>query len=816
MPSVFNQQPKLRLSMIALACQMACFAVSANAQTANQQNDADAGQTREVVITGKRTGMGLMVQEDAPKARSTITAAELEKQRPTGNAYQALELLPSVNSFNYDATGLFGGGLTMRGFNSDQIGATINGVPVNDSGSFAVYPQEYVDQENTCSEFVTQGSTDVDSPQVGASGGNFGITTCNPEDKRRVRLMQTVGQLNMWKTFVRYDTGKFGADGRSKAFVSISRAVADKWKGEGEAARNHVDAGYNYDWDRFNFIHATVLFNEAKNNNFQSYKQSEIAQYGYDYDYASTFVGHATPRPGRQDIDPAFNTASPAYYKLANNPFRNAIASAIAKFRLSENLDLKVVPYFWYGYGNGGVQQKTLWESNVGLDSAGKTHDSGFLSSANGQVLNGRVDLNGDGDTLDQVIVANASTTKTQRPGLTTSLTYTVGNHTILGGFWWERAKHRQTGSAVPVDNFGNMSDIYLRDPQILRQDGTSYQSRNWSTVSTGYQAFIQDTISLMDDKLQINLGLRTPHIKRDFTNYINEGAPVNYHIDRTYSDVLPQIGVRYRVTNDDQLYASLAKNMKAPGNFVYATTNGNVTWNKTTNAVTITSDVKPEVSYSFDAGYRHQTSKWIGTVDFFGTDFRDRMATAYDPIALVSSTTNVGKVKNYGFELEAGNTPIYGWSAYASFGYIKSEIKEDMLAGKNQLLPTAGNVFPLTPKQKLGLSLQYENGGFWGRVSAKSTSSQQATLLNDEQVGGYTVFNFDGGYKFGDWGNMKNAKLTFNVSNLTSKEYLNPSSQSVVNAKAVTTAGGVVSAKNVFYYVGAPRFASATLSMDF
>ena len=810
MPSVFNQQPKLRLSMIALACQMACFAVSANAQTANQQNDADAGQTREVVITGKRTGMGLMVQEDAPKARSTITAAELEKQRPTGNAYQALELMPSVNSYNYDATGLFGGGLTLRGFNSDQIGATINGVPVNDSGSFAVYPQEYVDQENTCSEFVTQGSTDVDSPQVGASGGNFGITTCNPEDKQRVRLMQTFGQLNMYKTFVRYDTGKFGADGRSKAFVSISRARSDKWKGEGEAARNHVDAGYNYDWDRFNYVHATILFNEAKNNNFQSYSRADVAKYGYDWDYAPTFVGHNSPQKGVVDIDPGTSTASPAYYKLANNPFRNAIASAIAKFRLSENLDLKVVPYFWYGFGNGGVQQKLLWESagRVGTVS----HDSGFLGSANSSTFNGAVDLNGDGDTLDQVIVANASVTKTQRPGLTTSLTYSVGNHTIVGGFWWERANHRQSGPAVPVDNEGNMSDVYLRDPQITRPDGSLYQSRNWKTISTGYQAFIQDTITLMDDKLQFNLGLRTPHIKREFTNYLNEGAAVNYNINRTYSDVLPQIGVRYRITNDDQLYASLAKNMKAPGNFVYATTNGNVFWDKTTGVVTIKSDVKPEVSYSLDAGYRHQTSKWIGTVGIYGTDFRDRMATAYDPINLVSSTTNVGKVKNYGFELEAGNTPINGWSAYASYGYIHSEIKENMQVSATQSLPTAGNAFPLTPKQKMGLSLQYENGPFWGRLTAKATSSQQATLTNDEEVPGYTLFGFDGGWKFGDWGNMKNAKLTFNVSNLTSKQYYNPSSQSVINARAY----GTTTAKTVFYYVGAPRFTSATLSMDF
>ncbi|UUZ55927.1 Plug domain-containing protein [Massilia sp. H-1] len=227
-----------------MACHVACLAAgSAYAQSASEiapQVTTTSGKA-EVIITGKKLGMGLMVTEDAPKARSTITAEELEKQRPTGNAYEALEMLPAVNSYNHDATGLFGGGMTLRGFNSDQIGATINGVPVNDSGSFSVFPQEYVDQENTCSQFVTQGSTDVDSPQVGATGGNFGIVTCNPENKQRFRIMQTLGQLNMSKTFMRIDSGKMDG-GKAKAFISLSHAETDKWKGKGGASRDHVDA----------------------------------------------------------------------------------------------------------------------------------------------------------------------------------------------------------------------------------------------------------------------------------------------------------------------------------------------------------------------------------------------------------------------------------------------------------------------------------------------------------------------------------------------------------------------------------------------
>jgi len=790
MQSSLNQPPKLSLSLIAVACQLACFGLSAQAQTAPEATAA-APKT-EVVITGKKLGMGLMVLEDAPKARSTITAEELEKQRPTGNAYEALEMLPAVNSYNHDATGLFGGGMTLRGFNSDQIGATINGVPVNDSGNFAVYPQEYVDQENTCSQFVTQGSTDVDSPQVGATGGNFGIVTCNPENVQRVRIAQTIGQLAMHKTFVRYDTGLL-SDKRSKAFVSYSSAATDKWKGKGGAEREHIDAGVNYDWDRFNFVHATVLYNQALNNNISNLTLNEINTKGYYSDNADTFIGHVTPVKGTAQSDAV---QSPAFYRLSSNPFKNAIASATAKFRLGENTDIKILPYFWYGFGTGGIQQQRKSEAT-------------FLNTTTNKLSAG-VDLNGDGDTKDTVIVANSGITRTKRPGVIASVTHTIGQNEILAGFWYERASHRQTGPSVPVLADGTPVDYYLQSNQFLRPDGSAVQSRDNLTVSTAYQLFAQDTISLMDDKLKINVGVRTPHIKRDVTNYASEGNPnATYNISKTYTGVLPQLGARFRITNDDQLFASVAKNTKAPPNFVFANVGTNV---KIVNGLPVLSgDVQQESSWNTDIGYRHQDSKFIGTLTFFSVDFKNRQATAFDEGAQASTYTNVGRVRNHGFEVELGNTPINGWAFYGSFGYSKSEVLDNVKTSATAVIPTAGKEMPLTPRLKAGLSAEYQSGAFWSRLKVKSTSKQQATLVNDETAPGYTVMGIDAGYTFANYGLLKRPKLTFNVSNITSKQYRNPSSQNILNTTALPGAP----AGTLRYYLGAPRFASVTLSVD-
>jgi iron complex outermembrane recepter protein len=778
------------LSTVALACQFMCMS-AAYAQTSMESTEA----SNKVTITGGKVGMGLMIQEDAPKARSTISEEEVIKQRSTGNVYQAMDLMPAVNSFNHDATGLFGGGLTMRGFNSDQIGATINGVPVNDSGNFAVFPQEYADNENICQEFVTQGSTDVESPHVGATGGNIGIVTCAPRSERRVRVGQTLGQLHLTRTFVRFDTGVL-ADQKSKFFISYSHTQADKWKGPGEAKRDHVDLGFNMDFDRFNYVHGSLLYNRAVNNNFLSMTLTQLNQFGYNFDTSSTFnPGHLTPVKGTAQTETG---PSPAFYKLAINPFENIVASATIAARLKENVDLKIIPYFWYGYGTGGTQQRALSES-------------GFYNPATGK-LNGTADLNGDGDTLDRVIVSNSSITHTMRPGVTASLKFDIGDHQILTGLWAERASHRQTGPAVAVDADGNPADQWLRGDWIRRAGGSPFESRDWHTISTAYQAFVQDTVSLMEDKVLVNVGLRTPHIERDFTNYANEGtnSQLYYNIKKTYSDVLPQLGLRYRIDRDNQLFASLAKNMKAPPNFAFATTGNNV---QIINGVaTLVGDVKPETAYNLDVGYRHQSDLLTAQASVYYVDFRNRQANSFDPGVQKSIYNNAGNVKNHGVELELGNTPIHGWSFYGSLSYSKSEVQDNMVLSTTATLPTAGKEFPLTPKFKLGLSGQYETKDWYARLKAKHTSTQWATLVNDEEVPAYTVVDLDAGYMFPNAGMAKNITLRFNISNLLNEKYRNPSSQSVTNATAI----GGAAPSNVSYYLGSPRFASLSLSADF
>ncbi len=59
-------------------------------------------------------------------------------------------------------TGLNDGNFTVRGFPADEVGVTVNGVPINDSGNYKMYATEYGDTENMGDITVEQGYPSCD------------------------------------------------------------------------------------------------------------------------------------------------------------------------------------------------------------------------------------------------------------------------------------------------------------------------------------------------------------------------------------------------------------------------------------------------------------------------------------------------------------------------------------------------------------------------------------------------------------------------------------------------------------------------------
>lgn len=770
---------------------------SATPLWAQQAAPTDVGR---IAVEGQPGGSnsGLIVQEDTPKARSSVNRAHIETLSPSSNPYQAIELLPGVNTFSNDATGLFGGGLRVRGANSDQMGFTINGAPVNDSGSFSVYPQEYSDSENLCEIFVTQGSTDTEAPHVGASGGNIGMVTCAPADEYRLRLSQSLGGLNYSKTFLRLDSGKF-AGGSAKAFISYSKAKADKFKGPGKADKEHIDFGAEFKPNNSFSASTSFLYNNAVNNNFRTLTKAQIAASGRQLDFSATPPKHLTPVAGTAQVE-----AVPAdgYYQFNINPFKNYLWTGKVEYKTSKDTSLSAEPYFWYGYGTGGGQLAALKEGNAGT-----------------LLGNGVRDINGDGDALDTALVYRSSVTRTYRPGITFKANARLDNHNILAGYWVERARHIQTQPAVTIDSNGNSADRWLEnsDLYLRRQSGGIYQGRDQLTVSTGTSLFLQDSINLLQDKLNLQLGVRNSAIKREFNNFANEGfgQGADYSASKTYSKVLPSLGARYALDGQQQLFLNLAGNMKAPGNFIYGgLLSGGTTVNGVLTGATLRNPaMEAETSTNLDLGYRYAGEAWTFSGSLYYIDFKNRQARAYDPVAGLSIDFNVGDVKTKGFELESGYRLNANWSVYGSLSYTSSKMQSDLRTGATTYEATSGKQMPDTPEWLSGLSLNYASGPWYGTVDAKFTGKSYSTLVNDEALDAKTLVNSTLGYRFADTAFLKKPSIQLNVSNLFDRDSvnINSGSGSLFTTRALG-AGGTAPA----YYVGAPRFVSVTLRSDF
>jgi len=784
-------------------------AVCAASPLLAQQAATDIGRINvEALPAGASTG--LIIQEETPKARSSVNKAQLDSISPTSNPYQAIEMLPGVNTFSYDSTGMFGGGLRVRGFNSDEMGFTINGAPVNDSGSFAIYPMEYTDTDNLCEVFLTQGSTDTEAPHVGASGGNVGMVTCAPSDTFGFKASQTIGQLNLTKTFVRVDTGKFAND-MAKAYISYSKAKVDKFKGPGKADRDHIDLGAEFRPSDSVFLATSFLYNKAINNNYRTLSKAEIAASGKQLDYSAVPPTHLTPANGSEQKELTANFPD-SYYDYNVNPFKNYLWTAKAEYKLDKTTTISAEPYYWWGYGTGGSQLKQLSEGAAGLFA-----------------LRGGVrDINGDGDSKDTVLVYSSSVTETNKPGITLKANTKLDNHNILAGYWFERTNHKQTGPAVRFDNAGVTSDAWFENSAnfLLFEDGTPYQYRNQVTVTTGKSLFVQDSINLMDDALNVQLGLRNISMDRTFDNYANPNSTskpdttqgADYTVNKTYSALLPSIGVRYNLNAQSQVFVNLAANMKAPGNFSY----GNLlTGGSYVNGVLIGAklrdpSVDKETSTNLDLGYRFANDDWIFSGSVFYIDFQNRIAKSYDPVLALSIDNNVGAVQTKGLELESGYKLNNNWSMYGSLSYTSAKMADDLRQSATAFDPTSGKQLPDTPEWMSGLRLNYTSGTWYGNVDAKYTGASFSTLVNDESINARTIVNATVGYRFESAGFFKKPSIQFNVTNLFDADYvqINSGSGSSFTTRAVTNSAG--QGFPPAYYIGAPRFASVTFRSEF
>lgn len=169
--------------------------LTTTSNTTNSNATQRALQLDAVKVTGSSVslGSGNMEVQYAPKAVSTISRQAVIRGVTGANFTQMLSSIPGAISATNDMTGLSDGNFTVRGFPADEVGVTLNGVPLNDSGDYTMYASEYGDTENMGDITVEQGFPDVSSPVIGAAGGQHRLGQRRSNRQCRLGLEPELG-----------------------------------------------------------------------------------------------------------------------------------------------------------------------------------------------------------------------------------------------------------------------------------------------------------------------------------------------------------------------------------------------------------------------------------------------------------------------------------------------------------------------------------------------------------------------------------------------------------------------------------------------
>jgi iron complex outermembrane receptor protein len=544
------------VSALALTAIAPAFAQSTGTQVFDQQT---------IVVTGNRgprAVAGVSIP-DTPKTREVLTQQFITHQTPGQAISDIINQLPGVSFQNNDGYGSSGGFLTIRGFDQSRISKTFDGIPLNDTGNYALYSNQDLDPELIDQVNVSLGSTDIDSPTPSATGSTINYTTVNPTEDFHVRVEGSTGSYDMFRLLGKVDTGTFTPFG-TRAWIEASKQTyntpfngdfgkLDKQQFNAKVYQpigsngDFVSVGGNFNKNRNNFFGSEPLrtdtnIYDSKGNVIGTRvpgPDSNLNRFATDRDerdysdqlyYKIGGCSRIPATPGVADVETT-TLSSTSTNQNANacgsvfdyryNPSKTGNIRVNSRFTLKDNLILTVDPFYEYTDANGGGTMKASEGTFTEKNKAGQTIFTGGIGALGGTFYTGE-DLNGDGDKKDTILLLAPSNTVTNRYGVIGNLVWNfLPTQTVRLNYTLDYGHHRQTGEAAPISANGLATNLFPHDSGGMDDvNGAALQKRDRLSLAILNQVAGQYRGKFFDNKLTVEAGARAAFFTRKLNNH--------------------------------------------------------------------------------------------------------------------------------------------------------------------------------------------------------------------------------------------------------------------------------------------------------
>ena len=813
---------RTQVSLIALA--FACLSASsleaadgADAAAANAVSDAagasaadDAGEGTIIVTGAKST-----------RSATAIPQAEIQKIMPGVSPLKAIQTLPGVLYITADPWGNNeqNAQIFIHGFNFQQLGYTMDGVPLGDQnyGNYnGLSPQRAVISENVARVVVTTGAGDLGTASTSNLGGTVETFSADPTRHLGIQASQTFGSYGTSRSFVRIDSGEFG--GGNSAYLSAARQRARAWDFNGRQGGWQANAKFVHD----DSVGKLTLF-------FDYSDKIEPNEDATVFRIPATTVAQAyTPgtRPffypdlaGMRAYMDAFGNTPAAQGSNYRNYYSDAqrtdyLAYGRYDAHLGSNLTWSTTAYYHHNDGVGVVagplgQSITVAQAYLDPNYANDCH---FGGNGNGALPSGCTKMTAAqaaalGNALVAAIGNSGLITRTteyriDRYGAISSLVADLGAHHVELGGWYEHNSATQWRRWYGFDvNSPGASTPYIRPSNPLF---TQYQGE---ARVNDLQLHLQDTWKATN-RLTIQAGLKTS------AQWANGWFPVqpvagslsglsgglpSGKID-TKRWFLPAAGATYDVTDNEQLYFNVQKNMRQ---YMAYLGGGSLSpwFTGSQSAFNAFRDQgRPETSWTYEAGLRtHRSFSGPLTgieaqLNYYHVVFNDRqLGIATNPGGIAGGAitggtavlVNVGSVHTDG--VDAALTFRFGqaFSLYNATSYNSSTYQSDYtstasgigaatgsciggLAITNGVVPTCGKQIPGSPKWMNKTVATLNVGPFEAQMIGDYVGKRYATFVNDTHVPSYFLTSLRLAAQVPtDWLHLRKAEIALNVTNL-------------------------------------------------
>ncbi|WP_075793672.1 TonB-dependent receptor [Massilia putida] len=716
------------------------------------------------------TGAIATVEISTRKTRSSValSGAEMQKVLPGVNPLKALQTLPGVSFQTADPWGNNEQNLSLfiHGFNGQQLGYTMDGVPLGDQqyGNYnGLAPQRALTSENVKSVVLSTGAGDLGTPSTSNLGGTIETYSRDPSASRNLNVQQTLGSHGATRTFIRFDSGDLG-NGNS-LYLSGLHHEAKAWDFNGRQSNDQFNAKLVHQGDAGKLTLFVDWSDKTEPNEDSTlHKAGTPAPYTRPFLYPD-FAGALAYLSSQENKDAKENFRN--YYSDAQRTDKLAYVKYEAY--LSDSLTWSNQYYFHHNDGVGVV--------------AGPIQQAG---------LPGLFAVYFPNQNLKSVFGNSGYATRTteykiNRQGWLSNVRWDLGAHLVQGGLWFE---HNNSGAyrrwyALDVNNpstpyerpsnplitqYG--SDIDNKVVQLYLQD--EWKMRPDVTLLGGFKSSLQ----FADGRFPVN------ELPAAISSTATGGLPEG-KID-TKKWFLPQIGARWDVSSTDQLFANIQKNMRQ---YVTYGGGGNSPWSLSSQAAFdyFKANAKPETSVTVEAGLRDSRNLNVGPLTAFDgqvalyhVTFRDRqLAISSNPIitSFAGGTTilsNVGTVKTDGVDLAGTFHFGRAFSFYDGISYNRSKYEDSYLSGTT-VVPTAGKTVPNTPEWMNKFVATAKFGGpadVEAQLSGDYVGKRYATYTNDLSIPGYFLMGLSVSGKVPlSIAYLKSLRWSFSVTNLLNRE---------------------------------------------